>query len=232
MQSDHSEAEETHREEEDPFEQEREERMKRSWGILKAHGIPLIEHLPMIEAEAEITVPSLDAIAGRAICLYLTAGRALNLPEKDFEALVNSYGAMEHFSPKEKDFIGASEPESQTVIQMSWRAEAAWVMFWALGYLPELAFPDRQCQVEAMSHVVFSHDAITLLASADRRTRRELLDEADLIYRYHWATRAAAHKQVEKAGRLDPGVVLERHHALNWLIGYEGQAWDDVTTDT
>ena len=28
------------------------------------------------------------------------------------------------------------------------------------------------------------------------------------------------------------GVVMERHYALNWLIGYSDQEWDDVTTDT
>ena len=31
---------------------------------------------------------------------------------------------------------------------------------------------------------------------------------------------------------LDPGVVQERHQALNWLIGYMDQHWDDVSTDT
>ena len=34
-------------------------------------------------------------------------------------------------------------------------------------------------------------------------------------------------------GDLHSGVVMERHHALNWLIGYSERAdWDDVTTDT
>jgi Domain of unknown function (DUF4272) len=27
-------------------------------------------------------------------------------------------------------------------------------------------------------------------------------------------------------------VVYERHYALNWLMNYLGQAWDDVSTDT
>jgi hypothetical protein len=27
-------------------------------------------------------------------------------------------------------------------------------------------------------------------------------------------------------------VTDERHYALNWLIGYLEQAWDDVSTDT
>jgi hypothetical protein len=31
---------------------------------------------------------------------------------------------------------------------------------------------------------------------------------------------------------VEPGVTLERHHALNWLVGYMDRDWDDVTTDT
>jgi len=31
---------------------------------------------------------------------------------------------------------------------------------------------------------------------------------------------------------VDCEMVVERHHALNWLIGYQGQDWDDVSTDT
>jgi len=31
---------------------------------------------------------------------------------------------------------------------------------------------------------------------------------------------------------INPGVALERHHALNWLTTYCDQDWDDVTTDT
>jgi hypothetical protein len=33
-------------------------------------------------------------------------------------------------------------------------------------------------------------------------------------------------------GGLDPGVTMERHHALNGLIGYDDADWDDVATDT
>jgi hypothetical protein len=31
---------------------------------------------------------------------------------------------------------------------------------------------------------------------------------------------------------VDCQIVLERHHALNWLIGYQDQAGDEVSTDT
>ena len=58
------------------------------------------------------------------------------------------------------------------------------------------------------------------------------MDQADLIYRMHWALRQA---QIE--GEAPPAgmvwdVVFERHYALNWLIGYMDQPWDEVSTDT
>jgi hypothetical protein len=71
-----------------------------------------------------------------------------------------------------------------------------------------------------------------LLSKSGIRGKMEILDEADLIYRYHWATRGAELKGKSPPAGLDPGVVYERHYALNWLIGYMGQEWDDVSTDT
>jgi hypothetical protein len=37
---------------------------------------------------------------------------------------------------------------------------------------------------------------------------------------------------VTACNRAVPGVIEERHYALNWLIGYFNQDWDDVATDT
>ncbi len=70
------------------------------------------------------------------------------------------------------------------------------------------------------------------MAQAKLRPQAELLDAADLIYRTHWAVRQARLDGEPSPAGLDPGVVHERHYALNWLIGYAGQAWDDMSTDT
>jgi hypothetical protein len=67
-------------------------------------------------------------------------------------------------------------------------------------------------------------------------------------YQIHWRVRdARLRRQPTPPGKLprmpvedceppvevyDAGVVQERHHALNSLIGYCGQDWDDITTDT
>jgi hypothetical protein len=31
---------------------------------------------------------------------------------------------------------------------------------------------------------------------------------------------------------IEAGVVRERHYAFNWIIGYCGQPWDEISTDT
>jgi hypothetical protein len=31
---------------------------------------------------------------------------------------------------------------------------------------------------------------------------------------------------------IDIEIVQERHHAINWVTGYDGLPWDEVTTDT
>ena len=60
-----------------------------------------------------------------------------------------------------------------------------------------------------------------------------MLDQADLIYRLHWCVvDARLRNQPEPPADLQPGVVYERHYALNWLRGYHNADWDDVSTDT
>ena len=71
-----------------------------------------------------------------------------------------------------------------------------------------------------------------LLGKARPLSVEQLLDEADIIYRCHWAVVEADHHGQEPPGNLYPDVVYERHYALNWLLRFMNQEWDDVSTDT
>jgi len=33
-------------------------------------------------------------------------------------------------------------------------------------------------------------------------------------------------------GGINPSVIYERHHSLNWLTTYQDQDWDEVQTNT
>lgn len=106
------------------------------------------------------------------------------------------------------------------------------VLLWALGVTDDPGPPDAIVDVPRLAETLRDLGTEGLRARAVLRPQAEILDAADLIYRYHWAVvNARLHGQPAPAG-LDAGVVLERHHALNWLIGYAGQDWDDISTDT
>jgi Domain of unknown function (DUF4272) len=104
-------------------------------------------------------------------------------------------------------------------------------MLWALGFVDDLARPDKICDVPNAVALLRDLGRDGFLKKAKLRPMREILDAADLIYREHWATTEARIKNQPAPGGLDPGVVQERHYALNWLIGYSDQEWDNVTID-
>lgn len=72
------------------------------------------------------------------------------------------------------------------------------------------------------------------MKTVNLRSIDEILDEADLIYRYHWACVDARIHRKNVPADLDSGVVFERHWGLNWLIGKgtDDGNWDCVSTNT
>ena len=71
----------------------------------------------------------------------------------------------------------------------------------------------------------------SFVEQARLRSQAEILDMADLYCRLHWAA-IELRLQGKKSDKIVEGIVRKRHRALNWLIGYMGQKWDDVSTDT
>jgi hypothetical protein len=112
------------------------------------------------------------------------------------------------------------------------RYEAAWTLLWALDYVKTLGKPQDICDVPLAVSFVKGITAEKFIAGAWLRPLGEILDEADVTYRHHWAVLEARVSGTEPPAGLDPGVTYERHYALNWLIGYMDQEWDDTTTDT
>ena len=88
------------------------------------------------------------------------------------------------------------------------------------------------CDVARAVKIMKERTTKQFINGSKLRPLHEILEQADRIYRYHWAVVNARLKGAKPPAGLDPGVTLERHHALNWLIGYLDQAWDDVSTDT
>lgn len=207
-------------------------RRLRSERILRAEGVPFLAALPVIETTAEALKRSKEEVALRTLCLLFVAAKGEGLGEELVERLLESYELRPHLTPKELAFVLDNSPSQHDRIQFTWRHEAAWTLLWALGFVPQLGKPAQICDVNFAAGTMAERTTSQFIEDSKLRPIADILDQADLIYRYHWAVRNARMKGQQLPAALEPGVTEERHYALNWLIGYNGQAWDYVTTDT
>ncbi len=238
------------------------ERKQKSVEILKTNKVPYMEGLPVIEGVNEIEMRSAEEIAKRAIaCLIsiqvacdINSGENIEESKEFFKGFLDKYGVKEELTEAREFFKGFLDkykvkeeltnnekkiifgsPDKQEVINMAWKYEAYWTLIWALGIVDKLEYPSQICDCNfAIRAVADYEDFNDFMKTVKLRSIEEILDEADLIYRYNWAcVDARIHGENPPAG-IDPGVVFERHWGLNWLIGkgtYNNN-WDSVSTDT
>ncbi|MDQ0783222.1 hypothetical protein QF044_003076 [Chryseobacterium sp. W4I1] len=210
-------------------------RKEKNEEILKKEGVKINFSLPHIETDEETILRTSEEIARRLTVLAVTNLTAFDAidPEEAIDYLKNC-DLWEHTTPAEKDFL--TEPTEQKKAQESWKCECIWVLLWALKKVDTLPFPDELCDlndIPAENYPVGGdidpNDFIN--APHELRSKSEILDAADLYYRYDWACVDARINNIEMT-TVDPGIVYERHYALNWLITYMDQDWDDVSCDT
>ena len=220
---------------EDPeMRREAEERRERSHALLRRAGVPINPNLPMIEPRAAIELRSAEEVARRATVLAILAALAEpgGATRQQAAALLKNRGVENDLTPQERKFLEIEEPTEEQRVVFTWRYEGVYVMLWALGHFKELGPPDRICDVREVVGKIVRTPAEEFVGRAKLREGRAILDEADLIYRYNWAATDARINAREMPAGIHPGIVYERHYALNWIIGYGGQEWDEVSTDT
>ena len=220
---------------EDEIQQDQKERKTRSEVILQERAIKTNKTLPVIESDTSTIPRDVLEIAERVSVLAVVNHVALgNLEAAEAIDYLKSYGLWEQTTPNEKDLL--TDPTVEKRNRQSWKVEGVYILLWALQQIDELSFPDNPVgpdEISADQYPVGEHrsPAEFIASAVGIRTTAELLDANDLYYRLDWACVDARINKRTIAG-LDPGVVFERHYALNWLINYGDQDWDDVSCDT
>ncbi|ULU25912.1 DUF4272 domain-containing protein [Dyella terrae] len=220
-----------------PYPAQAWERKQRSEIALAQRDIRVPTHLPPLVSEPEVRWRTPGEVARRAMALLVVAtyaesvrdGGALSVAQIRERLPV----AFDHLSPKELAFLQATEPDAHQVNQMGWRYESLALLAWTLQLSPTLPYPDEICDVGTLCATLLDVATPDWPDQARLRPASELLDALDLHYRLHWLTREAElGRRTLPEGLVVPGMVLERHHALNWLVRFEDNDWDDVDTPT
>jgi Domain of unknown function (DUF4272) len=213
------------------------DRQARSEEELGQFGIRTPATLPPVVSEIDVVLRPAPEVARRAMALFAVALRAESLMSRDIPVEEKDRPlALRALTPKERAFLNDAAPDQQQITNFAWRYEALWMLAWAIGLVEELCYPSETCDVGILSKTFLEADEEALLKKARLLPTETLLDALDLHFRLHWLVRQRQDGKPadgEMGGNdLDPGVVLERHHALNWLVQYEGAEWDDVQTPT
>jgi hypothetical protein len=212
---------------------ESEIRRMQSINILIAQNVPVNVNQPEIEDTQTSLRRSTEEVAFRAMALGLVAAKADDVDHETLNQLIEKYQLRNQFTEKENDFIHQSEPDEASRINFLWRYESYWLLLWALNFVKQLDFPRTICDLsQAIPLLMTKQNSADFITQSRLRPQSEILDQADLIYRYHWAVVENSMNAQPPPSNLDAGVVYERHYALNWLIGYSGSDWDNISTDT
>lgn len=199
---------------------------------MHAQHVPVNDWLPVIESETEVKLPSDEEVAMRAAATLVVALKGEGLDQGNVDTIVRDYDLSKWLSPKEAAFIANPAPSRSERDVQVWRYEAANALLWSLGLVDRLDAPKGGCDPRALAALLKNNTRAQFLARAKLRAPAEILDQADLIYRYRWALVDARINGRPPPAGLSDDVAMERHQALNWLVRHAEDAWDDISLDT
>ena len=210
------------------------ERRKISEAYCKSHNIPVYTNPNALftDPEAKVSIRTKDEVVDRAIALVYIGLKSEKLDQDKLDKIDKKYGIQAKLTPNEKAYANAEQLTQQQAIDGGWKYEDLHIMLWALGFVDTLSYPDKFCNPGADLNIVNNLTEAQFRQKAVIRSKKEILDQADLILRLDWACVDARTKNQPAPGNMDKGIVFERHYALNWLINFLQESWDNVTTDT
>ncbi|SBV52320.1 hypothetical protein XBLMG947_3115 [Xanthomonas bromi] len=204
---------------------------------LTAQGIRVPPSLPPVPGEAEARVRDAAQVGQRMMALFAVALRAEILAAGDTppsldEVEVRLPGVADALSPQERAFFAEAAPDAQALANFGWRYEGLAILQWALGLADSLPEPTALCDVPLAAQRALDNAEPAARAALALRPLPDLLDALDRHLRLHWVVRQAGQSGQPVPAGIVPGVVYERHYALNWLLHFEDAEWDEVDTPT
>jgi len=174
------------------------------------------------------------ACAQRCIILYGIVSASRGEDRGKIISWLKNEKLWEYVSNEEMVFLESNTPSEQQITNATWRVEALHLLLWALNKVDFAKNLSETCDVEIVKSVCnfYLTNTKNFLESPRLRDESEIYDLNELIYNSHWEVRDAQINNKAIPDDLDSSVVEEKHYAINWLMGYCGQEWDEISTDT
>ena len=186
----------------------------------------------MIDSDDDVNLRSQDEVLHRLIALWAGAGTAIDKGNRHYRDYIVTRDYDSWLSKEEQAFLHQDAPSEKRSIQFSWRLECLFFLGWAGRLIPDIDIPSIESKCGSMMDL-FPDDMeepIKLRNAISLRSKAEILNWSDLLYRLHWAMRQFS---ASVSSSVNPGVVQEWHLAVNWLTRCDGEDnWDWVGTDT
>ena len=171
-------------------------------------------------------------VAHRALILLAVINSGHNNRRAKLVPWLKREGLWKFVSPQESRFLRNSKPPHKAIINATWRVEALIPLLWALRLYTKFPAPKMfRGKLRRVMPEILTPTA-DFIAAARLRPESQLRRAQDLTYRTNWALRDAEIKGKKPPKSVVPGVIWERHHALNWLVNDDNESWDNVSTDT
>ncbi len=201
--------------------------------LLASINIPFYSRVPLIEEGQESKIRSSVEIAKRILVLsYLCYLSEVWEDRDEVVEFLKKEDLWASVSSNEQKLFLKEKLTEKERINISWRPEGIWLLLFVIHKIDQLALPQQEIKMDAIFDQIPDFMAATksFINAATLRPTGQILDAFDLIYRIHWAVRDA---QLNNSAPLNvhPGIVFERHYAINWVLN-PTLNWDDVTTDT
>jgi hypothetical protein len=150
--------------------------------------------------------------------LYAVVAAGYGEPKNKLVEWLRREGLWEDVTPDEANFLQTSNPSKQLLRNARWRSEALRILLWSLEAAPSLPPLYQQCDPLKLREYLpplfgSVRQFVSLANPRDEEEIRELLES---IYQAHWTIRDARINNRPISDEYDPGVVQERHYALNW----------------
>lgn len=212
------------------FDDSDKNRIEKNINLLKEKNIPFIEHMKAIPFNSCTNLREKTEIIDRMLSDYAIATCALYALEGNENRLGNIIKKMDSnlcilkvLTKEDTDFLMAMESKKvskQGLQDATWAFEECAMLMWTLGLIDK-PNSDKECNVEQLDKFFFNIKSYDELSSqCSIKSKEEILEQADLLFRYHWACRETR-MQGKQLPQLNEMIVQEQRRALEWILNWK-----------